>query len=62
MDDEDREFLDSFDPKLIREALISVLREDDGMKVRAILKVLRESNDPAARPLYEWWLRHPCVP
>jgi hypothetical protein len=46
---EEREILDNADPDAVKQAIIEVLRENDGSKFRALLRVLRDSSDPGAK-------------
>jgi uncharacterized protein YjgD (DUF1641 family) len=46
------------DPEDVKQAIIDVLREDDGASLRALLKALR---DPDAKRLYANLIQHPAL-
>jgi hypothetical protein len=44
-----------------RDAIIEVLRENDGTKLRSLLRSLSKDDDADARELYEKLIRHPAL-
>ena len=56
---DEKALLDSSDPEAVKQALIDVLREGEGVKLRVLLKALRDSND--ATGLYERLIQHPAL-
>jgi hypothetical protein len=61
LNEEDKTFLDSADPEAIKRAIIEELRDNDGSRLRALLRVLRDSSDPDAKGLYERLIRNPAL-
>ena len=61
MDEETREALDDADPEAVRQALIDVLREGDGAKLRSLLRALQANDDPDAKRLYATLIRQPAL-
>jgi hypothetical protein len=61
VNEEDKEFLDNADPEAVKRAIIEELRDNDGAKLRALLRVLRDSGDPDAKDFYERFIRNPAL-
>jgi hypothetical protein len=45
----------------IKRAIIEELRDNDGSRLRALLRVLRDSSNPDAKGLYERLIRNPAL-
>jgi hypothetical protein len=44
-----------------RDAIIEVLRESEGEKLRSLLKSLRDNAEPDAQDLYRKLIQHPAL-
>ena len=54
--DEEREILDNADPEAVKQ-----FRENDGERLRALLRALRANEEPDAQELYKKLLHHPAL-
>jgi hypothetical protein len=59
--DDERELLDSLDPRIVRQIFIDALREDDGANVRAIQKMLQASSWGSHVPRLPLWAFETCA-
>jgi len=59
LDDKEKQLLDEANPEDVKRAIIEALRENDGAKLRTLLRPLR--NDPNANELYERIVRNPAL-
>lgn len=53
--------LDEIDKAEMWDAIVEVLRENDGAKLRALGRALRDSADHDAKELYEKLIQHPAL-
>jgi hypothetical protein len=61
VDDKDKQLPDEANPEDVNRAIIEALRENDGAKLRTLLRALRNSDDPNANELYERIVRDPAL-